>query len=115
MVGALPRDRPAPTDAGSSGRRKAREPVRPNRGSLRLGGIMVSMAGHGRRLMRAGAERLAVGTELLYLDMAGTSSGLGTTLRRVKVKRYERVGSVRLLVVELEDGSERSPSINSLF
>ena len=82
---------------------------------LRLERHYGSMAARGRNLTRSEAQSLAEGTHLLYLDMAGTSSGAGAKLRRVKVKGYRHVGSVRLLVVELEDGSERSPSINSLF
>ena len=60
----------------------------------------------------AEADSLLPGTELLYQDMRVAS---GSALRRVKVKRHESVGGLRLVVVELDDGSERSPAVFSLY
>ena len=66
----------------------------------------------GARLTPEQVTTLPIGTELLYDDRRPSS---GSTRRRVKVKRYQQVGAVMVLVVELEDGSLRSPSPFSLY
>lgn len=55
---------------------------------------------------RAVASRPAIGAELLYEE--GTVPRQG--LRRAKVSRYEQIGDTEHMVIELEDGSERSPA-----
>jgi Winged helix DNA-binding domain len=65
-----------------------------------------------RRLTASETMSLPIDTELLYEHKAGSSS---PTLRRVTVTRYQQVGGLNLLIVELDDGSERSPAASSLY
>jgi hypothetical protein len=63
----------------------------------------------GGHLTQREADSLAPGTELMYRDKRSS------TLQRVKVKEYQQIGSAKVLVVELEDGSKRSPLASTLF
>ena len=65
---------------------------------------------HGRQLTPGEAESLMPGTELLCRDRRS-----GSGFRLARVKEYQQIGAARVLVVELEDGSKRSPLSSSLY
>jgi hypothetical protein len=63
----------------------------------------------GPQLTPLEAESLTIGTEVIYRDMCLPG------YRLAKVKGYQHIGAAKMLIVELEDGSKRSPSAALLY